>query len=261
VQAPFILFGTQHLIVIALTLTIPLALGALTRRGGPRFDAFVRYGFAGLLIGTWILWYVLFIRRGWLGLGNELPMNLCDWATIAVLAALLAPGQRAFELAYFWALAGTTQGLVTPDVNHAFPELQFIVFLLGHGAIIAAVLYLMLGTRLRPVAASLPRVIGWTLVYAASAAMVDWLFGVNYGFFRAKPGHATFYDLLPDWPWYIPVTVLIGVAAIVVLYAPWFVADKRRSRQSGVGVAVTLSSDPKNIPTTEGRGSSPVLQR
>ncbi|HEY0302816.1 MAG TPA: TIGR02206 family membrane protein [Rhizomicrobium sp.] len=228
----FVLFGHQHLIVIALTFAVPALLAPAARLSKPGADAAIRHGFAALLIGTWIAWYALFIARGWLGPGNEFPMNLCDWATVALIATLVAPSQRAFELAYFWGLAGTTQGLVTPDVNFAFPEAQFVVFLLGHGAIIAAVLYLIFGTGLRPVPASLRRVTLWTLGYAAAASLTDGLLGTNYGFFRAKPGHATFYDLLPDWPYYIPVTILLGIACIFVLYAPWFVADMLNGKRA-----------------------------
>ena len=241
---PFILFGTQHLVVMALTLAVPAVLAAMARAQGPRADRIIRWGWAVALIGTWIAWYVLFVARGWLGPGNELPMNLCDWASIALIATLLAPGQKTFELAYFWALAGTTQGLVTPDVNFAFPEAQFIVFLLGHGAIIAAVLYLIFGTGMRPVPASIPRVAGWTLAYAAAAATTDWALGVNYGFFRAKPGHATFYDLLPAWPAYIPVTILLGIACIFLLYAPWFLRDLAAKRPAAVASDLTARPGP-----------------
>jgi hypothetical integral membrane protein (TIGR02206 family) len=153
-------------------------------------------------------------------------MNLCDWATIALLVALIRPSLKSFELAYFWAFAGTIQGLVTPDVNYSFPEPQFVVFFLGHAAIIAAALYLALGTRMRQVPASLPRVIGWTLVYAVTASVTDWTLGTNYGFFRAKPNHATFFDLMAAWPYYIPETVLLGMVAALVLYLPWFVSDR-----------------------------------
>lgn len=226
----FVLFGTQHLIVIALTFIVPAIFIAVLRLYGRSLDPAIRGLFGALLIGTWIGWYVLFISRDWLGLGNEFPMNLCDWATIALIYTLFRPSQRAFELAYFWALAGTTQGLVTPDVNFSFPEAQFIVFLLGHGAIIASVIYLVFGTGLRPVPASLLRVTLWTFVYAGAAGLTDWVLGTNYGFFRAKPGHATFYDLLPAWPYYIPLTILIGIACVFVLYAPWFALDMARKR-------------------------------
>ncbi|HEX2590762.1 MAG TPA: TIGR02206 family membrane protein [Rhizomicrobium sp.] len=222
----FVLFGTQHLIVMALTLIVPLILAVIVRgTGDARLERFVPLSLAALLIGTWIAWYVLFIERSWITLGNVFPMNLCDWATIAVIFALIRPSIFAFEVAYFWGLAGTMQGLVTPDVNYSFPEPQFVVFMLGHAAIIGSVIYLMAGAKMRPVAASIPRVIGWTLLYAAVAATIDWLLGVNYGFFRAKPGHATVFDFMPAWPYYIPEMIVIGILATLVLYVPWAIAD------------------------------------
>ncbi len=232
----FILFGPQHLIVMALTFAIPALLAIVARRThSARFDTIVRRFFAIVLIGTWIGWYVLFISRDWLSWGNALPMNLCDWTTIAVIAACLRPNQKAYELAYFWALAGTMQGLVTPDVNFAFPEAQFVVFLLGHGAIIAAVIYLTFGSAMRPVGASILRVTAWSFIYAAAAGLTDWLLGVNYGFFRAKPNHATIFDFMPAWPAYIPEMIALGIVATLVLYAPWFAVDvarKFRNRQT-----------------------------
>lgn len=222
----FVLFGTQHLIVMALTFAVPLLLAVIVRgTGNARLERLVPLSLALVLIGTWIAWYVLFIARGWVTLGNVFPMNLCDWATIAVLIALIRPSVFAFELAYFWAFAGTMQGLVTPDVNFGFPEAQFDVFMLGHAAIIASVIYLMAGAKMRPVAASVPRVIAWSFVYAGAASLIDWLLGVNYGFFRAKPGHATVFDFLANWPYYIPELIVIGALATLVLYLPWALAD------------------------------------
>jgi hypothetical integral membrane protein (TIGR02206 family) len=225
----FVLFGPQHLIVMALTFVVPIMLALLVRRtGNTKLERFVPLAFAGLLIGTWISWYVLFIARGWITWGNVLPMNLCDWATIAVLVALIRPSLLAYELAYFWSFAGTMQGLVTPDVNYGFPEPQFVVFFLGHAAIIASVIYLTFGAKMRPVARSVPRAIGWSLIYAAVAASIDWALGVDYGFFRAKPNHATLFELMPQWPYYIPEMLGLGVVAVLALYAPWFAADAFR---------------------------------
>jgi hypothetical integral membrane protein (TIGR02206 family) len=137
----FVLFESDHIAVVVLTLIVPVILALTARRSSASVDAVFRYGLAALLIGTWIAWYALFIARGWLGLGNGLPLNLCDWATIALLVTLIRPNQKTFELAYFWAFAGTIQGLITPDVNYSFPEPQFVVFFLGHAAIIAAAIY------------------------------------------------------------------------------------------------------------------------
>lgn len=223
----FVPFGPDHVAALVLTVAVPMVLAAIARTR-PAADKPFRWFFVALLMATWIAWYALFIARGWLGLGNALPLNLCDWAAVALIATLVSPNQKAYELAYFWAFAGTVQGLVTPDVNFGFPEPQFVVFILGHAAIMASVIYLTFGTRMRQVPASIPRVMGWTFVYAGAASLVDWTLGANYGFFRAKPTHPTFYDLLSAWPYYIPETVLLGIVAALLLYAPWYVVDRLR---------------------------------
>jgi hypothetical integral membrane protein (TIGR02206 family) len=232
----FVPFGAQHLAVIALTVAVPLALAALARRRGAGADRRIRAGFVALLIANQIAWYALFYARGWLGLGNVLQLNLCDWALAAVLVALVRGHQLAFELAYYWALAGTSQGVVTPDVTYAFPEPQFVVFMLGHADIVAAVLYLVFGTGMRPGPSSVRRAVLWTLGYAAAASLADWVLGVNYGFFRAKPTHATLFDLMPPWPWYIAEVVAIGIVATALLYLPWYLAD--RARKAAVPVLI-----------------------
>jgi hypothetical integral membrane protein (TIGR02206 family) len=229
--APFVLFGRDHLIVLALAFAAPLALAAVTRRG-ERLQRFVRFGLAAMLIGNWIFWYLLFWRRGWLTWGDALPLNLCDWTNAAVIWALLRKNQAAYALGYFWALAGTLQGLITPDTPYDFPEIRFVIFSIFHAGIIAAVLYLTFGARMRPYASGLPRVVLWSLVYAAAAGLADWQLGVNYGFLRAKPAGATIFDYLAPWPWYVAELPLLGIASLLIWYAPWFVADRISGAQS-----------------------------
>jgi hypothetical integral membrane protein (TIGR02206 family) len=181
--------------------------------------------FAVAIAGVWIAWYIVFMRQGWINLGNALPLDLCSWAAIATVTALVSRHQRAYELAWFWAMAGTVQGIVTPDIPDDFPAFRFIEFSTFHGGIIAGVLFLTLGCGMRVYPRSIPRVIGWSLAYMVAAGLADWLLKVNYGFLRAKPGHASLYDLMPAWPWYIPVVVVLALLAVLICYLPFFIAD------------------------------------
>ena len=229
--AGFVLFGFAHRAVMAATLASPLALTAAKRKA-PRLDILFRYSLAVLLLGGWASWYVLFWMRGWLGIGNELPLNLCDWAAIALIVALIRPSQIAYELGYFWGLAGTLHGLVTPPLLRDFPDPQFIFFFINHGGIIASLLYLTIADGWRPWPKSLPRVIAATLGYAAVAGFVDWQLGVNYGLLRAKPDNFSILDFLSPWPVYIPELVLIGILSVGLYYAPFWGLDSWRGRKS-----------------------------
>ena len=230
---PFILFGRDHIIVLAATFVLPLLLALIARLSrSAATDRIVRMVFAAWLIATWLVWFWLIFERGWQSAQTLLPMHLCDWACIAVIVTMLMRSQRTYELAYFWALAGTLQGLITPDLAIGFPDLRFLVFFAFHGGVIAGVLYLTFGSRMRPYAGSIPRVIAATMIYAVSAAAVDFLFKVNFAYLRAKPAQASVLDYLAPWPWYIGELVGIGLVSIFVFYTPWFIADRLRASRA-----------------------------
>ncbi len=220
------MFGTPHLVALALSVGAPLLLAAFARGQ----DRLVRFSLAGFLAIGWICWYILFAQRGWLTLGNALPLNLCDWACLALIAALLTRHQFLYELGYFWGLGGTLQGLLTPDIAYDWPDAQFLFFFVEHGGIIAALLYLTLGSGLRPRAAGLPRVIGATLGYAAVAGLADWALGTDYGFLRAKPPGTNLLTFMSPWPWYIPELIAAGIAFLMLYYLPFAMIDWSRRR-------------------------------
>ncbi|MBV9694467.1 MAG: YwaF family protein, partial [Alphaproteobacteria bacterium] len=98
--------------------------------------------------------------------------------------------------------------------------------------IIASVLYLTFGLGMRPVKGSVRRVLQWTLAYVAVAGTADWLLGTNYGFLRAKPQVATLFDQMAPWPWYIAQSFAVAVAAMLLLDAPFRLADRMRKMQA-----------------------------
>ncbi len=230
-KQPFVFLGTSHVAAIALTFAAPIALSTLSRRVKTApLDQTIRWVLAGLIAINWLLWMFLLYVKGWLNIGNEIPLNLCDWATIATFIALVAPGQRSYEVAYFWAMCGTLQALITPDCVYDFPDAQFTLFFVYHGSIIAAVLYLTLGRTMRPVPQSFPRVVGWTALYAAAAGTADAVLRTNYGFLREKPDHATLLALLSPWPWYLPELAVAGILFMALFYAPFFVGNRLSAR-------------------------------
>jgi hypothetical integral membrane protein (TIGR02206 family) len=226
---PFVLFGRSHEIVLALIVLVPVVLSLLVRATKSRaLTRAICWVFAAAILGAWTFWYIIAMRYGWLDLGNELPMDLCSWACIVTVATLIYPNQKNYELAYFWALAGTVQGILRPGIPFDFPDPRFIEFSIFHGGIIASVIFLTLGMRMRPYLASLPRVWGWSLVYMVAAGAVDWALGVDYGFLRSKPIYPSLFDLMPAWPYYLPALVVLGVLSTLIYYAPFFLADRLR---------------------------------
>jgi hypothetical integral membrane protein (TIGR02206 family) len=231
VRPPFVPFGTPHLTALALSVGVPLLLAVLVRWRRLQWDQAARIGLATFLALGWISWFILFAHRGWLNIGNALPLNLCDWALIALIAALLTQNRFAYELGYFWGLGGTLQGMITPDIAYDFPDPQFLFFFGEHGGVIAALLYLTLGTGLRPRASSLVRVAAATLFYAFVVGIADWLLGTNYAFLRAKPPGTTLLSFMSPWPWYIPELMAAAALSLMIYYLPFAVLDWSRRKR------------------------------
>ena len=229
----FVPFGTSHLLVLALVAGVAAALIALVRLWSAAWlIRIVRWALAAILMTGWGLWFLLISEQGWVSAGTLLPMQLCDWATIATAATLIYPNQRTYELGYFWVLGGTLQALLTPALVADYPDLGFLVFFVLHGGVIVSVLLLTLGLRMRPLPSSIPRIAVWSLAYLVSALAVNAIFGTNFGFLREKPAQPSLLDYLAPWPYYIAELALITVVTIAVLYAPFFVRDWIAGRRS-----------------------------
>ncbi|HEY3779268.1 MAG TPA: TIGR02206 family membrane protein [Rhizomicrobium sp.] len=243
---PFVPFGPDHLAAIALAFVVPVALGLVARAGASRRVArALALALAAELVATWILWYWLIWSRGWISASTILPMQLCDWAAIAGIVALIRPTQQSYELTYFWALSGTLQALLTPDLYYGFPDIRFVVFFAFHDGAIAAALYLMVACGWRPVPASLPRVIAWSLFYFVAALAVNALFHTNFGYLSAKPLKPSLLDLMGPWPVYDFELLGLGILFLILLYAPFFVADRiRQARPAPVAGEKTLPFRP-----------------
>jgi hypothetical integral membrane protein (TIGR02206 family) len=224
-------FGPAHLGAIALTFIAPLALcavGHLYERGIT--TTMIRWLFVALLIGDEILKLILLQRDGELTVKTAAPMHLCSWAAVTAVITLIYPNQLTYELCYFWALGGTLQALMTPDLSYAFPDPRFINFFTSHGGVIAAALYMTLCLGMRPVPMSIGRTLAWSAVYVAASMTTNFLLDTNFGYLRAKPSNFSLLDYMAPWPYYIVQLVPLAITFCLVCYSPFFIIDHLRGR-------------------------------
>lgn len=225
--AAFQLYGTDHLFVLALLAAITTLLIRRCRRGEhlPRAKTML-----GLLTFCCFASYPI-SQAAWESAGGAVrldavvPLHLCDIAAFLCGFALLTRRQLLCELSYFWGLAGTLQGLLTPNLPYDFPHPVFLAFFLQHGVIVITALVLPLGLGWRPQSGAVLRAFLWLMLYAAVAMGANYLLGANFGFLSEKPAEASLLDLMPVWPWYIPM--LIGLAVVMF----WLLALPFRSKR------------------------------
>jgi hypothetical integral membrane protein (TIGR02206 family) len=191
----------DHIAVLAFGVAAALVLlfgGRGIRR--IRDDRAVRYGAASVLALTGGAAWARNVAGGLI----VFPFHLCDVALLTMVWALIRPKNRLVsELAFYWALAGSTQALLTPDLAQAFPSFRWISFFLLHIGLILAAVYLSVRGHLVLRPASISRAWIATNTYAAIAGLLNWKLGTNFGFVARKPVNPSILDYLGPWPYYI----------------------------------------------------------
>lgn len=158
---------------------------------------------------------------------TDLPLALCNVAVLVVTAACWTEHPLLVEVTWFWGLAGTLQGLLTPDLSVGFPRLVFWQYVVGHTGVPVAAVFLVVGMGLHPRRHAAPRVLALTAAYTAAVGAVDALWGANYMFLRRPPSEWTVLRLLGPWPWYVLSAAGVATVLVAALDAPFW-AERHR---------------------------------
>jgi len=199
----------------------------VARRGIQPLARGLEITLAVVLFSLWPLhqWYYAVTGTG--TVDNLYPLHLCDLGAILGGVALVSKNRFTGEVLYFWGLAGTLQGVITPALTEDFPSPRYFMFFVMHIGVVITALYVMLGWRRAPRAMAKWK--AWFLLnaYAVVVGGFNYLIGSNYGFLRRKPDSASLFDALGPWPWYIVVASLLGLVLFIVLDLP-FIRSRRR---------------------------------
>jgi hypothetical integral membrane protein (TIGR02206 family) len=249
--------GTGHLLAIGLTVALIAILVPLVRL---RPGAWVRVAcwLLALLLVTNEIAYELVQWRGGLGepyvahtwtVGFSLPLYICDVAAFVGAAALVTRRPILVEITWFWGIAGTVQGLLTPDHPLYFPSYDWLEFNVDHIGVIVAALLLVAGLGLHPRPRAALRVIAITAVFFALVGVVDVVTGGDYDYLHTQhpPGLLA---LLGPWPWYIAGATGVALLSILILDLPFWPERRRAARaraRSGRGTP-TGSGSPWVVP-------------
>lgn len=219
--------GLSHLVVIGLTISLPFILAAFVRKSRwPRSERIVGWFFALLLLLNYAGFEIYLAATQGLLWQKALPFQLCDWAMVAIIVALLTGRERWLEVSYFWGIGGTLQAILTPDLKYAFPDIHFLTFFIAHSGIVVAIAFMMIVKKFRPQWISIIRVFAWSELYFVVTITVDLLTGENYGYLLHKPAAASLLDALSDRQlFYILQMHLLALIFYVALYLPFALYD------------------------------------
>lgn len=218
--ADFPLLGFAHLAILG-GVAILGTLLAVVQRTLLRGSKVLRIAVGIVLLADTLAWYgyQLFLRQPLFP--DHLPMELCDITLVLVLVVLLAGHAAVFDIVYYFALAGTSMALLTPNLWEQFPSLATGQFFFAHGVVVASVLYLVLSRQFHPRPGSVGRALVALNVWAVIAGSFDSIYKTNYMYLRHKPQSGSLLNVLGPWPWYIGGGEVLAVILFLLLYFPF----------------------------------------
>ncbi len=218
-HAGFRLFGAIH---IAILCAVPALAGVLSlaHRRLPAARNFIRPGFAAILLVDTAVYYAWQIKNHNLTFPDHMPFELCDVSMALTVLSLFLLRPLLFDLAYYWAVAGASMALLTPNLLEPFPSFGTVQFFMSHGLTVAGVLYLLWSGQARPRSWSVARAMIGVNTFATLVGAFDYLYKTNYFYLRSKPANPSLLDFLGPWPIYIAGTETVALVLFLLLYLP-----------------------------------------
>lgn len=226
---PFELFGTVHLITIAVVIITSIFLPKFYKNKSDHQISMMKKIIAGVIAAHVIIspykdLYLLANPYDW---RETIPLHMCDLSEIFLIWFLLGGPRILYICAFFWGLGGATMAILTPDISHH--DLDYIFFMVGHGMIIVGIMYATVTLGNRPYAKDIATVALITaLVLIPIVYVINLLLGepANFWYLMSKPAGASLMDMFPEPPYHLLVTTPIAIALFYLIYLPYFIKDR-----------------------------------
>ena len=226
---PFELFGTVHLITIAVIIVVSVLLPRTYKDKSINQKSTMNKVIAGVIalhviISPYKDLYLLANPYDW---RETLPLHMCDLSEIFLIWFLLGGPKILYLCAFFWGLGGASMAILTPDISHH--DLDYIFFMIGHGMIIVGIMYATVALGNRPYVKDILKVSAITaFILLPIVYIINILLGepANFWYLVAKPGGASLMDMFPDPPYHLLYTTPIAIAVFYLIYLPYLIKDR-----------------------------------
>ncbi len=221
-------WSPMHIGILILTFSSILLFIYIGRKNkGKPIQKKIGYWIGAALLLNYIAYVIYRIDSGYWEIRYDLPMEFCNWSMIVTALALFTGNRLFAELSYFWVMAGSINGVITPDLQVSYPHIYFFIFFIAHSGLVLGSLYIVFGLQLYPRKWAVVRAVICAQIYFIIAFLVNSILGGNYGYTMNKPNAASLMDHFGPWPYYLLVLQVLGVFVFTLLYLPFYFQNRK----------------------------------
>jgi len=158
---------------------------------------------------------------------GDLPLFLCSFMALLIPFFTSTRKYWLFEIFVFWIIAGTTQGIVTPDISEAFPDLEYFRYWIVHLGLYIIIFYAIIVFKMRPKLASVFKAVVAIQFYIILMAFINYFLSSNYSYLNNKPISASILDFFGEWPTYIIIVELLVIPYFLLIYFFFYISGKQ----------------------------------
>jgi hypothetical integral membrane protein (TIGR02206 family) len=220
----------EHLLPIGIAIIVAIFSISYSKRKLSvlkQLKVFKLFGwFVSLTVATFHLY---FISLGTYNIQTDLPLYLCSFIALLIPIFTYYRNYWMYEILLFWIIAGTLQGVITPDIAEGFPTFDYFRYWVVHLGLLLIVFYATFVFGMRPTFKSVFKSILALQLYVAMIVVVNALLNANYFYLNEKPQSASLLDYFGEWPYYIIVTQLILIPYFLLIYLPFYFTKKKKA--------------------------------
>ncbi|WOD42928.1 YwaF family protein [Hwangdonia lutea] len=186
----------------------------------------------GCLVSLVVLTFHLYhVSLGNYSIKTDLPLYLCS------LVALLIPIFTYFrkfwmyEILLFWIIAGTTHGVLTPDIAEGFPTFDYFRYWTVHLGLLIIIFYAIFVFKMKPTFKSVFKSFVALQCYFVFMVIINFILNANYFYLNEKPQSASVLDYFGEWPVYITVVQIIIIPYFLLIYFPFYLVERSRKKK------------------------------
>jgi len=226
---PFTAYSYLHwwpliFFIVFLTSVILFAHYKLSDHGKVVFGTFISIIPAVAVILRMIFTYM----DGTFSIQEELPFQLCRTLALAFPFLIYYQSRKWFGIFYFFAIVGTLQALLTPDLPLSAPHHSYWTYWTLHCILIGLPIYCIVNFNWKVTIRDFWNAIIVVNVYMVFTGVINFMIGSNYFYTAHKPPGPTLLDVLGPWPWYIFAVEGIGIVLFLLAGLPFWIGKKKR---------------------------------